>query len=267
MVKEDRSGNDEKGLIFYHRAYRIFPSGGVRRHTIEILLLFLLFGLIVYLLFPLATRLTSYFSKQVLSYVMPPNTLQIIQKPFLFRHVYMIDRIGKFPGAFFLLITLIITLLIMIVVPRLKNIPKSFGTWISLAAAINMISCLFFLFFSNRFPYDIRIFSELYVETQVIIWFLIAFIVPMALAPFPVNIFLKIGVTGFILAYSVIFGCARYIIFLYILTKHSYLFMAPLFFIFGPLVDSVYIIGIYSLFISLVATKMKGVMTKWRWSY
>jgi len=198
---------------------------------------------------------------------MPPDTLQIVQEPFLFRHVYMIDRIGKFPGALFLLITLIVTLLVMVIVPHLKKIPKSFGTWISFAGAVNLTSCLFFLFFSSRFPYDIRIFSELYVETQVIIWFLIAFILPMALAPFPINIFLKAGVTGLILFYSVIFGCARYIIFLYILTKHSYLFMAPLFFVFGPLVDSIYIIGLYSLFISLFAAKMKGVMTQWRWSY
>jgi hypothetical protein len=155
----------------------------------------------------------------------------------------------------------------MIFIPHWKAVPKSFGIWISFVCLINLASCLFFLFFPNRFPYDIRIFSELYMETQVIIWFLIALIIPMALAPFPVNIFIKTGVIVLILAYSVIFGCSRYIVFLYILTKHSYIFMAPLFFVFGPLMDSIYIIGLYSLFISFFAVKMKGNMAKWRWSY
>lgn len=104
-------------------------------------------------------------------------------------------------------------------------------------------------------------------RTQVTMWFLIALVIPLALAPFPTNTLMKVGVISAILVYSVVFGCFRYIVFFYILTKYSYLFMPVLFFAFGPLIDFIYIVGLYSFFISLLAVKMKGSLTKWRWSY
>jgi len=268
MTRTARLIDTEKKLIFYHRAYRKFPLVVWYRYLLEFLLLTLFFSVLVFTLYPLATKLTSFAAKEVLSLVMPPGTLEILEKPFFFRKFYyIVNRIGMFPSATFLLVTFIVTLLIAFIVPRLKQIQKSFGVWIGFVCVINLISCFFFLFFADRFPYDVLVFSDLYMKTQVTMWFLISVIIPLALAPFPVNLFLKTGATAGILFYSLIFGCLRYIVFLYIITKFSYLFMPVLFFTLGPLLDFIYILGLYAFFLSLVAVRMKGDNSKWRWSY
>lgn len=92
-------------------------------------------------------------------------------------------------------------------------------------------------------------FSNLYMKQQIGIW--LTFIVLSGL------------VTGFLgnrgylykiltflatMAYSLVFGVVRYILFLYLLQQFSILYMALMYFVFGPLFDFLYFVGIYSIF-------------------
>ena len=256
-----------KSVIYYHRAYRKLPAKSTGGYLIEFFLLFFFFVAVIFHVFPWVTELTSYFSKYILSFVMPPNTLVIMRKSFLSRDFYMISRIGKFPSPLFLLISIQVTLAAAFLFTRIKSVPKSLGIWILYVCILNIISSLFFLYMPDRFPYNIEIFSELYMKTQVTIWFFISIVIPLALTPFRTGIFTKGLIITSMLLYSIVFGCLRYIVFFYILTRYSYVFMTVLFFALGPLIDFVYIIGLYSFSISSLSVKMKGDLIKWKWSY
>ena len=159
------------------------------------------------------------------------------------------------------------SLLTIFLVPLIKKIPKPIGFWIIFISLINLISSLFFLFFADKFPYSLTIFSELYIKTEIAMWLLIPALLTLALVPLPSNILAKFTVITITLAYSIIFGCVRYTVFLYVLRQFSYLFMAMLFFIFGPLMDSIYIVAIYSFYVSILAKKIKGDVKVWKWLY
>lgn len=258
---------EKKAIIYYHRAYRKLPSSGLLYHLVEVIFLFVFFATVIFYLFPLITEWTSILAKYILSFVMPPNTLVIMKKDFLSRHFYIISRIGKFPEMYFLLFNIVITVIIAFLFSWARKIPKSISIWIIYICLLNLFSSFFFLYAPHMFPYDIETFSELYMKTQVTIWFFISLVIPLALTPFPTNIFFKSGIISLILLYSILFGCLRYIVFFYILTRYSYVFMPVLFFAVGPLMDFIYIIGLYSFFISRISLKMKGNLSQWQWSY
>jgi hypothetical protein len=98
-------------------------------------------------------------------------------------------------------------------------------------------------------------------------WLFLPLILSMAILLFPTRIFPKLALILVTLVYSIIFGTLRYIIFLFILSKFSIIYMALLFFCFGPLIDFVYIVGIYSYYGSRHAINLRKNRTVWKWSF
>ncbi len=268
MGAQPETPGELKEIIFYHRAYRKLKEISRFYFTLEFIVLVLVFDALVLFLYPQVTHVTCRVSKYVLSFVMPPNTLTILSRPFLFdQPLYVITRLGRYPSTTFLLITLLITAAALIFVPRVKRIPKSVGIWVCFSCIIQLVSCFFFLYFGDRFPYDIEIFSDLYMRTQISMWLLIPFVLCIATAPLPANTLSKVLVIAALFVYSMLFGCVRYIVFFYVLVRFSYLFMPILFFAFGPLLDFLYIVGVYAFFVSIQSIKIKGDLLKWRWLY
>lgn len=257
----------EKNLIYYHRSSRKLPR--IKKYVLAaFFLLITVCDFIIILAYPELTHLMSLTAKYFFSYSIPGVPTEIIDTKFIYRHVYMLDLPGKYPSALFSFISAAISLGTVFIVPKMKFITKPLTMWIVLISFINFVSSLFFMFFPDRFPYDVAIFSELYIKTEVSIWLLIPLIMTMALMFLPSNIGQKIGIVTSTLCYSIIFGCIRYIIFLYILTKFSYLFMVLMFFIFGPLVDFIYMVGIYAYYVNVVSNKVKKRDTKiWNWLF
>ena len=68
--------------------------------------------------------------------------------------------------------------------------------------------------------------------------------------------------------YSLVFGIIRYILFLYVLQRFSVLYMALMFFVFGPFFDFLYLVGIYSIFINKMIELYESQAGKdeWLWS-
>ncbi len=133
-----------------------------------------------------------------------------------------------------------------------------------------MTSALYFLFFSYAFPYSLNDFSLLYVIVQVGIISFIPLIMGFSLGLFSFSwwvILTNFIVTVFTLIYSFFFGVLRYSIFLYILKNFSFLWMANLFFNFGPLLDMIYITGIYGFYISILSKFTRKNIKVWRWVY
>jgi hypothetical protein len=89
----------------------------------------------------------------------------------------------------------------------------------------------------------------------------------MALMLLPAPFLPKLMLILFALLYSFLFGTLRYVIFLFIIHEFSSIYMALLFFAFGPLIDFVYIVGIYSFYSSRLAESLKSSEAVWKWSY
>ena len=134
-------------------------------------------------------------------------------------------------------------------------------------AVINLVSSVFFLLSPQAFPYTSTEFSELYIKAQLSMWLFIPFILSMAFLPLPAPMSHKLLLMIFTIVYSALFGTLRYIIFMYIISRFSVIYMALLFFAFGPLIDFVYIVGIYSFYSSRLAKNLKSSASVWKWSY
>ncbi len=89
----------------------------------------------------------------------------------------------------------------------------------------------------------------------------------MAITPLPSTLFSKLVVNISVLFYSLVFGIVRYAVFLNILSKISFLFMAVLFFAFGPLLDFFYMVGIYSFYLCRISKKAGNNLEIWKWSF
>lgn len=256
-----------KDRIFYHRAYRIIP----RRSRWYFLLAFLLLGvvpnIILYFAFPDITLAISQTARRVLSTSLSEEFIHVISRPFMGQTVHFLETPGRYPLLNFSIAIALLSLAVMIVVPYLKRITKPVGVWILLFAFMNLVSSLFFVFVPDRFPYGVETFSDLYIKTEVSMWFVIPVILALALIAFPSSIWGKLVLIVGALAYDIAFSVLRYIVFLYLLQKATFVFMAIMFFLFGPLVDFLYIVGFYSYYVYRIARVNREDFATWKWSY
>ena len=254
-----------KALIYYHRSYRkITGSGWV--FVTALSGISLLFSVLILLYSPLITEKMSLVSQTALSPFYSVGTITVIEKPFLWSTVSQVSLPGTSPSRSFAFINLVVSLVLIMFLLRVKK-RKNIAIYFMFLAAINLVSSVFFLFSPQAFPYTSTEFSELYIKAQLSMWLFIPFILGMAFLPLPAPMSHKLLLMIFTFVYSAIFGTLRYIIFLYIISRFSVLYMALLFFAFGPLIDFVYIVGIYSFYSSRLAKNLKSSASVWKWSY
>jgi hypothetical protein len=254
-----------KSIIYYHRAYRkITRSGWVS--LFEILVTTLPLSVAILFSCHIITVYMSSITCSILSSYWPQENIHLIEKPFLASHVWVVSVAGTFPSALTSLINFVVSLILMILLPRVKQV-KNVAVFIAFLAGINLVSSVFFTLWPSSFPYTGTEFSELYVDAQVSIWIFVPIILGFALLPLPARILPKIFLIFLAIIYSFVFGTLRYILFLYVITKFSFIYSALLFFSFGPLIDFVYVVGIYCLYTSRLSQGLKNNDTVWKWLY
>jgi len=254
-----------KTIIYYHRAYRKITRSGWL-FIVEMAALCVPLSLIILFGFPLLTEPISILSRAVLAPYYPSGIVQIMEKDFLWEKISVVGLPGTFPSDTVLIINLIASLFLFLFLPKVK-IGKNIAIYFFFLAGINLVSVLFFIVQPWPFPYTAVDFSEFYIKSEISMWLFIPFILGMAFLPLPSPLLPKILLIVLTIIYSVIFGTLRYIIFLFVISKFSVLYMALLFFAFGPLIDFVYIVGIYSYYNSRLAMTLKGNESVWKWSY
>jgi hypothetical protein len=254
-----------KSIILYHRSYRKV-SGTPGMFSLQFFLLALPLSLLVVFYFPEITRAVSHIARTVLAPFFPLDVLALVQVPYMNKTVSFIDLPSVHPTRGFSAANAAVSLILLAVLPRIKHAKHVF-IFLIVVAFINAVSSLFFTFFPYRFPYEAVDYSELYIKQQIGIWFFVPIIMGLAILPLPSTVTSKVVTLGASFCYSLLFGMLRYAVFLYILTKATLLSMAVLFFVLGPLVDFVYIVGIYSIHIARLANKMKGNFASWKWLY
>ena len=248
-------GKQKKNRIFFSRTYRHFAPDS--RKQWFFLLVFVIPCMVVFLFF--FTELTftlSSWVKDSLTSFFPAGSLSISYRRFLpfFGGVYFVNLPNKLPTgeetAINLMVTLAAIFLILFVFRRKKG-----GTPLSIYAVmillLHLISCIFFLFAKEYFPYTVSEYSELYVLQQVGLWLSFIFLAGIISGVFGYGKFGgKFLLFISIMAYSFIFGCVRYLTFLFILSQASSLYMTSLFFSLGPMFDFIYFVFLYSIFIN-----------------
>ncbi len=254
-----------KTLVYYHRAYRKI-TGSSWLFFLEFILTAIPLSLIILLLYPEITAEISLFAYKLLSPYYSAESIFLSAKSFLIGDVSIVTMPGTYPAVLVCLINFIICMTMIFLLPKTK-IGRNFAIISVFWAVINLTSVLFFSITPFEFPYSVEDYSELYIKSQVSMWLFIPFILGIAFLPLPASFAPKIFIIILTIIYSIIFGALRYVVFLYIVSKYSVLYMAILFFAFGPLIDFVYIVGIYSSYTYYLAKKLKGDESIWKWLY
>lgn len=256
---------EKKSIILYHRSYRKLP-GSVRSFFIHYALLAAPLSALVVVFYPELTLCVSRIAVSVLSPFYAPETLKIIGAPYIsiIGDVSLVWVPGRYPTILFSLLNVLACVLLLVVLPRIKQYKPLIILGI-IITCVHLISSLFFLFVPQHFPYEAVDYSELYMKQQIGIWFFVPLILGIAILHLPSSLFSKCGSMLAVYFYSLVFGTIRYAIFLFVLSKISMLYMALLFFALGPLIDFVYVVGIYSMHVTRFADKIHSDFALWKW--
>jgi len=145
---------------------------------------------------------------------------------------------------------LVSSLSLLFLISRFNPLPKYISAWLIYIAFVYFVSSFYFVFFSNSFPYTERDFAVLYILQQTGVFLFIPILLAFSLSIFTfswLNPLLNAITIALCLTYSSVFGGLRYIVFAYTLKNISYIHMPAMFFLFGPLLDFIYIVSFYSL--------------------
>lgn len=258
-----------KSNIFYARTYRHLKIN--YKSMIIYYFLYAIPVIIVYLFsYSRITYAISKWTLNILYAFISRREIDILSGKFLpyFGDVYYLKLPSNMPSFTLIIINLVITFFLVILCLHMKDSAKPIAVYLISALLIHLSSCIFFLVAHNYFPYTLVNYSELYMKQQVGIW--LSFIVIAVLTSGSIS---HSGISKYIMlfsviAYSFIFGCLRYVIFLVILMKATLLYMPILFFSFGPFFDFLYLVCIYSIHINRLTIKFddKKRGEEWYWA-
>lgn len=259
----------KKKQIYYSRTYRRLHLFGGK----EILIVATMVIPILVLFFVFLSNLTmsmSWVAVKVMSAEFEGILAQIIQLDLpVFGEIHIVEMPTVYPDKLHILINIIIMAALFLILGSGKRKGKPLAIFFMIVLVFHTINCIFLLFASNYFPYTSYQYSHLYVVQQIGIWLIFIILSGMVIGGMGrKGVLIKYLAFGGIMAYSVVFGIVRYILFLYILQKFSVLYMALMFFVLGPFVDFLYLVGIYALF----ANKMGDIYSRpdgreeWLWS-
>ncbi len=260
---------DKKKNIYYARTYR--------RLQINIGLSLIFAGILIIpsiiLLVLNMDNITEYICRlgtEVLSKLIPADIIQTKTTDYsIINSMKYIELPTFYPSDSIIIWNLISCLILIILLQFIQKKGRPLVTFLLFAIVIHVVSCAYFCFELGKFPYTLGVYSDLYIKQQIGTW--LAFII---LAGMVVSF---VGEKGYlyklvtyvgIMAYSIVFGTVRYILYLFLLYKYSVLYMALLFFVVGPMFDFAYFVGIYAAFVNKITKdyelgKKKGA---WKWS-
>jgi len=266
-MPDSQKKSADKGGVPLHRAYRKLPPLTPGRLAVDFLFLAGPFIALVLAAFPTLTLLISSGVRKVLSAAIPPEHIRTVFSPGPFGGAYFLSMPDRFPSVYFSFGTLSVSIAVIALVWGLRQSGKPAGAWLTFFALISAISSVFFALVPERFPYTVEMYSRLYIKTMLVIWVLIPTVLSISLAAVPSSFFAKLGLIGGTFLYSFLLGAVRYAFFLAVLRKGTLLFMPLLVFALGPMVDFVYVVSFYSMYISRVSLSLRSKGGIWRWSF
>lgn len=259
----------DKKIIHYARTYRYLQYSPLKNTLFFCLLL--VPSLILFILnIQKISNFLSVSAASILGEIFSGIPLNIHKSEFsILGVIEILDLPTIYPNLPFVFINFLVSLGLILFLVTGKRLGKPLSIYLLLGLIIHLINCIYFIFSPNYFPYSAFDYSSLYMKQQVGIW--ITFIILTAMF---VSFMGRLGIITKLLtflgimAYSFVFGAVRYIVFLYLIEKYSILYMAPMFFVFGPFLDFLYMVTIYGFFIDKMVKlydSNEG-RKEWRWS-
>lgn len=258
----------KKKSIYYSRTYRHLNFDRWQ----NIVFLVILIGVSLTLFIMNMNNITGFISRiaaELLGKIFVGRPIYIVSNEFsILGNMQMIDLPTVYPTLQFTVINFLVVLVLVLFLASGKRRGKPLSIYATLGLLVHMINCIYFIFASNHFPYTAYIYSDLYMKQQIGIW--VTFIVLTAMVVVLIGnkgIMYKLLAFISIMAYSFVFGAVRYVVFLYIIEQFSILYMAPMFFVFGPFFDFLYMVAIYGVFINKMVKlydSEKG-REEWQW--
>jgi len=255
----------KKSQIYLHRSHRKL-SFSWRKLLYESMISVPVCWILTLLSLHHLTRAASHYLLRLNMPLDINSQFHLVETPLLFGHIHTPELLGKYPTPLLTYAVFVFSILTIAVIPK-TGIPKPISIWLSFVCLVNMASALFSIFLPDLFPYTIQAFCEIFLKTEAAIWLFIPVIMSFSFLPLPSSLVSKFLTILFTLIYAITFGLVRYILFVLVLTNFSYLFMAVLFFCFGPFIDFIPIVGVYSVYVSYVSGKINRDLRVWNWSY
>lgn len=264
----ENNGKNVKSHIYFARTYRYLHTS-IGQNVLYILLLIVpcLF-LLIFFMDDITYGLSS-LAVKVLGSVFAHHEFSILGEDFaLLNTMAYVGLPTVYPQLSFVFWNMLVMFVVLLILGFGRAKGKPVTIYLMLNLIVHLANCIYFIFAMDYFPYSATQFSELYMEQQMGIW--ITFIILTALVTgFLGNKGYVYRVITFfaIMAYSFLFGTVRYIVFMFLVTRFSILYMAPMFFSFGPLFDFLYLVAIYSVFVNRMVKLYDSAEGRgeWRW--
>lgn len=268
MSKINAKSKENKNVIFYSRDYRHL-NVNFFVYSLQFILILLP---VVFLYLKNYSRLSYYvahFSARMINHITGGGA-GVLDTPYfkIFGGISYVDMGGKYPSFTLAFFSLVISLFLIIVSSLVGGNRKPLMIFITIGLYIHAVSSAYFLLFGRWFPYNLDSYSILYMKQQIVVWLMIMIVYWLSTSL--ITRMFAYRIVSFMIMCGVlfVFGVTRYIIYMIILAKCSYLFMASLYFTFGVLFDFMVMVGIFAIFIRHASwkynTKIRGEM--WRWS-
>lgn len=152
----------------------------------------------------------------------------------------------------------------ILVVTLLRIIPAPLRYFINLNLLI-VLSEATYLYFMGHLGYDSNEFSILLTRTAILTWLIVPLFVGVLSALFPLTIAEQLSLLLFCSGYNFLITTIRYAVFIAILSKTGPILMADLYLLYGPLLDIVPLVAIYSMFLVRLACRLERTSEGWAW--
>ncbi len=258
----------EKKYIYYVRTYRRIQADYVYG-TLYFIFVVLPPLLLLVTHIDSVTKALCNFSLKAIKGALPSLDISIAESYYMpFGSMSCLSFDSQMPSPHELLINLIIIMAVISLILISSHAGKPLAVYLLFSFLVHIISCVYFVFETEKFVFTADDFSGIFMKQQIGIWIL--FIILMGIVTgFLGNKGLGYKISGFIavLLYSAVFGVLRYTVFMFVLAKFSLLYMADIMFTFGPLFDFLYLVMIYSIYADRIqriydSAEGKG---EWRW--
>lgn len=192
------------------------------------------------------------FANQALAIILPDvqTSIRSIESTGFFGTISYVVLPSNAPTVRFALVNLVVSVLLFLVAAKVNRPFLPITLFIRFLLTYHILSCVFVILTSGDFPYSLATYSELYMKQQMGIWFAFILISGMIAGYISHSGFSKYAMLLSLVSYSFVFGVLRYIVFLGFLYQASSLYLTILYFGFGPIVDFLYLVLIYSIYMS-----------------
>ncbi|MDO5336025.1 MAG: hypothetical protein Q4E89_00995 [Eubacteriales bacterium] len=259
----------EKRIIYYSRTYRRIKVNKIK-YILYICLLILPALLFLWFHLDDLTRWMCEVSVQVLKKYCPEVRAGIRTERYaLFGNLSYLSARTVYPGFRTSVLNAVASFFAIAVIVNLPWKGRPVAIYLLLNTGIHLINSLWFVFGERYFPYSLTTYSELYMLQEIGIW--IVFLVMTGLVTGMIGdrgFIYKFLAVAAVMAYSILFGVLRYMVFMYFMYRYSIIYMALCYFTFGPMFDFLYLVMIYAIFVNRmikIYDSGKG-REAWRWS-